>query len=67
MQKHTHSCSTTFPYPQLQQSGSMATTGVTPLERRTWRGADRITHVRLTFPGDAYDLVARFAPQPAER
>lgn len=36
------------------------------LERRTWRGADRITFVRLTFPGDAYDLVARFAPQPAE-
>ena len=35
------------------------------LERQTWRGADRITHVRLTFPGDAYDLVARFSPQPA--
>jgi len=35
------------------------------LERRTWRGADKITHVRLTFPGDAYDLVARFTPQPA--
>ncbi|TAJ69845.1 MAG: histidine utilization repressor [Phenylobacterium sp.] len=34
------------------------------LERQTWRGADRITHVRLTFPGEAYDLVARFAPQP---
>ncbi|ACG77898.1 histidine utilization repressor [Phenylobacterium zucineum HLK1] len=33
------------------------------LERRTWRSADRITHVRLTFPGEAYDLVARFAPQ----
>jgi GntR family histidine utilization transcriptional repressor len=33
------------------------------LERRTWRGDDRITHVRLTFPGEAYDLVARFAPQ----
>lgn len=35
------------------------------LERRTWRGDDKITHVRLTFPGDAYDLVARFAPQGA--
>jgi GntR family histidine utilization transcriptional repressor len=35
------------------------------LERRTWRGPDRITHVRLTFPGEAYDLIARFAPQPA--
>jgi GntR family histidine utilization transcriptional repressor len=33
------------------------------MERSTWRGADRITQVRLTFPGDAYDLVARFAPQ----
>lgn len=35
------------------------------LERQTWRGLDRITHVRLTFPGEAYDLVARFSPQPA--
>lgn len=33
------------------------------LERRTWRGDERITHVRLTFPGDAYDLIARFAPR----
>jgi len=32
------------------------------LDRRTWRGADRITDVRLTFPGEAYDLVARFTP-----
>lgn len=32
------------------------------LERRTWRGVDRITEVRMTFPGDAYDLVARFRP-----
>jgi GntR family histidine utilization transcriptional repressor len=46
-----------------------ATLGLAPtaaclvLERRTWRGDDRITHVRLTFPGEAYDLVARFAPK----
>lgn len=46
-----------------------ATLGLAPtaaclvLERRTWRGDERITHVRLTFPGEAYDLVARFAPQ----
>lgn len=33
------------------------------LERRTWRCDDRITQVRLTFPGEAYDLIARFAPQ----
>ncbi|TAJ74835.1 MAG: histidine utilization repressor [Phenylobacterium sp.] len=35
------------------------------LERQTWRGEDRITHVRLVFPGEAYDLVARFSPQGA--
>lgn len=35
------------------------------LERRTWRGADKITHVRLTFPGEVYDLVATFAPSAA--
>lgn len=34
------------------------------VERRTWRVGDKITHVRMTFPGDAYDLVARFAPRP---
>jgi len=33
------------------------------VERRTWRVGDKITHVRMTFPGDAYDLVARFAPR----
>lgn len=32
------------------------------LERRTWRGADKITFVRMSFPGDAYDLLARFTP-----
>jgi len=37
------------------------------LERRTWRGADKITHVRLIFPGEAYDLVARFAPSSGGR
>lgn len=33
------------------------------LERQTWRGADRITQVRLVFPSEAYELVARFAPR----
>lgn len=33
------------------------------VERRTWRIGEKITHVRMTFPGDAYDLVARFAPR----
>lgn len=32
------------------------------VERRTWRGSDRITYVRQLFLGDAYDLVARFGP-----
>ncbi|MEJ1969081.1 MAG: histidine utilization repressor [Rhizomicrobium sp.] len=33
------------------------------LERQTWRGARHITHVRQTFPGSEYDLVAKFGPQ----
>lgn len=57
------------------QKATAAVLGIEPtaacliLERRTWRGEDRITHVRLIFPGEAYDLVARFAPQvrPAAR
>lgn len=32
------------------------------LERRTWRGDEPVTYVRMTFPGEAYDMVARFAP-----
>jgi GntR family histidine utilization transcriptional repressor len=32
------------------------------VERRTWRGSDRITKVRQVFPGEAYDLIARFGP-----
>jgi len=32
------------------------------VERRTWRGAERITSVRQLFVGSAYDLVARFGP-----
>ena len=30
------------------------------LERRTWRGSERITDVRQLFPGDRHDLLARF-------
>src|SRR5690606_23076241 len=36
------------------------------LERRTWRRAERITFVRLTFPGVAYELGARFASTTPE-
>jgi len=32
------------------------------VERRTWRRAEGVTHVHQIFPGDAYDLVARFGP-----
>jgi GntR family histidine utilization transcriptional repressor len=33
------------------------------LERRTWRADEQITCVRLLFPGEVYDLMARFSPQ----
>jgi GntR family histidine utilization transcriptional repressor len=33
------------------------------LERRTWRGDRHITHVTQLFPGESYDLIARFTPQ----
>ena len=42
--------------------------GVTPdtaclaVERRTWREAASITHVRQVFPGDLYHLTANFTP-----
>lgn len=32
------------------------------VERRTWRGSERITYVRQLFLGEAYDMVARFGP-----
>lgn len=32
------------------------------VERRTWRGGQPVTWVRQLFPGEAYDLVARFGP-----
>jgi GntR family histidine utilization transcriptional repressor len=36
------------------------------LERRTWRGGRHITHVRQVFPGESYDLIARFTPGSSE-
>lgn len=35
------------------------------VERRTWRGREGVTRVRQHFVGSAYDLVARFGPEPA--
>jgi GntR family histidine utilization transcriptional repressor len=32
------------------------------IERRTWRGDVAITHVKLTYPGESHELVARFSP-----
>jgi len=36
------------------------------VERRTWSGDVPITHVRLTYPGEAHELVARFSPAASE-
>ncbi len=32
------------------------------VERRTWRATLPVTHVRLTYPGESHQLVARFTP-----
>jgi GntR family histidine utilization transcriptional repressor len=32
------------------------------VERRTWRAEIPVTHVRLTYPGNAHELIARFTP-----
>lgn len=32
------------------------------VERRTWRAGRAVTAVRMTYPGEGYSLVARFAP-----
>lgn len=32
------------------------------VDRRTWRGKERVTSVRQVFIGNGYDLVARFGP-----
>jgi len=37
------------------------------IDRRTWRGEQPITWVRQLFPGDAYELSARFSPGGARR
>jgi GntR family histidine utilization transcriptional repressor len=37
------------------------------VERRTWRGDESVTWVRLTFPGDQHRLVGRFRAQAVLR
>jgi GntR family transcriptional regulator, histidine utilization repressor len=32
------------------------------VERRTWRGSESVTHVKLSYPGDRHALVATFTP-----
>jgi GntR family histidine utilization transcriptional repressor len=32
------------------------------IDRKTWRAERPVTYVRLTYPGDAHELVARFTP-----
>jgi GntR family histidine utilization transcriptional repressor len=32
------------------------------IERRTWRASEPVTYVKLTYPAEAHELVARFAP-----
>ena len=32
------------------------------IERRTWSGETPVTHVKMTYPGEAHELVARFTP-----
>ena len=39
-----------------------AGTACLTIDRQTWRGEQPITWVRQKFLGDAYDLIARFAP-----
>ncbi|KAF0097169.1 MAG: histidine utilization repressor protein [Rhodospirillaceae bacterium] len=39
-----------------------ANTACLIVERRTWRAALPVTHVRLTYPGDSHQLVAHFTP-----
>jgi len=37
------------------------------LERRTWRTSQSITQVKQTFPGDGFDLSARFVSQASDQ
>ncbi|HLW93590.1 MAG TPA: UTRA domain-containing protein, partial [Roseiarcus sp.] len=32
------------------------------IERRTWRADEPVTYVKLTYPAEAHELVARFEP-----
>jgi len=36
------------------------------IERRTWSGETPVTHVKLTYPGEAHEIVARFQPRKSQ-
>jgi len=51
--------------PDKDAARSLGVPAGTPclvVERRTWRAETPVTHVRLTYPGDAHQLVAHFTP-----
>lgn len=51
-------------------AATLGTTADTPcllLERRTWRAKESITFVRGVFPGENFDLTARFMAGPSHR
>lgn len=50
--------------PQIAALLSVAEgTACLVVERRTWAADRPVTSVRLTYPGDAHDLIARFVPR----
>jgi GntR family histidine utilization transcriptional repressor len=42
--------------------GIASTTPCLTVERSTWSDERPVTHVRLTYPGEGHELIARFAP-----
>jgi GntR family histidine utilization transcriptional repressor len=54
------------PRPTATLLGVTQSAACLALERRTWRAGEQITCVRLLFPGEVYDLMARFSPGAIE-
>jgi len=48
--------------PTMAALGLIAGAPCLVIERRTWRVAEPVTYVKLTYPAQAHELVARFAP-----
>ena len=47
---------------QAERLGVATGSPVLSIERRTWSGDAAITFVRLTYPGEGHELIARFSP-----